>query len=333
MARSRSHARVRRRSTLTVSYAIGGTAQNFFDYQSISGSVTIPAGQTSATVTITPVADASIEGNETVILTINPSPTTYLVGAASSATVTIADGVPNTVSIAATTPNASETGPVSGAFTFTRTGPTTFDVTVSYAIGGTAQNFFDYQSISGSVTIPAGQTSATVTITPVADASIEGNETVILTINPSPTTYLVGASSSATVTIADGVPNTVSIAATTPNASETGPVSGVFTFTRTGPTTFDVTVSYAIGGTAQNFFDYQSISGERDDPCRADQRHRYDHSRGRQRKRPERNGDPHNPAEPDDIPRRLAELGYGHDSVSARPTSRCAAVWRRIFLV
>ena len=222
---------------LTVSYAIGGTAQNFFDYQSISGSVTIPAGQASATVTITPVADASIEGNETVILTINPSPTTYLVGAASSATVTIADGVPNTVSIAATTPNASETGPVSGVFTFTRTGPTTFDVTVNYAIGGTAQNFFDYQSISGSVTIPAGQTSATVTITPVADASIEGNETVILTINPSPTTYLVGAASSATVTIADGVPNTVTHRRDDAERERDGArSSGVFTFTRTGPT-------------------------------------------------------------------------------------------------
>jgi len=152
-------------------------------------------------VTITPVFDAIIEGNETVILTIQPSPTTYLIGAAGSATVTIADGVPNTVSIAATTPNASETGPVSGVFTFTRTGPTTFDVTINYAIGGTASNFFDYQTISSAVTIPAGQTSATVTIVPVVDSENDPNETVVLTIQPSPTTYLVGSPSADTVTI------------------------------------------------------------------------------------------------------------------------------------
>src|SRR5262249_39233523 len=40
-----------------------------------------------------------------------------------------------------------------------------------------------------------------------------------------------------TITVTPGLP-TVTIAATTPNASETGPVNGVFTFTRTGPTTF-----------------------------------------------------------------------------------------------
>ena len=45
---------------------------------------------------------------------------------------------------------------------------------------------------------------------------------------------------------------TVAVTATTPNASETGPVSGVFTVTRTGSTTSSLAVNYSLGGTPQN---------------------------------------------------------------------------------
>ena len=163
--------------------------------------MTIPAGQASTTLTITPLADAVIEPDETVLLTLQANPTVYLIGAQDNATVTIADGVPNTVTIVATDPNASEIGPDPGVFTFTRTGPTTFALTVSFAIGGTAVNGGDYQAISGSVTIPAGQSSTTVTITPLADGVNDPNETVILTLTANPTVYLIGSPGSDTVTI------------------------------------------------------------------------------------------------------------------------------------
>ena len=100
------------------------------------------------------------------ILTIQPSPTTYLVGAPNTATVTIADGVPNTVTIAATDAQRIGDRTDPGVFTFTRTGPTTFALQVNFSIGGTASNGGDYQAIGVAVTIPAGQASATVTITP-----------------------------------------------------------------------------------------------------------------------------------------------------------------------
>jgi hypothetical protein len=188
---------------LNVFYAVGGTAINNGDYVNLGGVVTIPAGQASATVTITPMPDALIEPAETVILTISADATHYVIGAQNSATVTIADGVSNVVTIAATTPNASETGPVNGVFTFTRSGPTTFDLNVFYAVGGTAINNGDYVNLGGVVTIPAGQASATVTIAPFADGIPEGNETVILAISADATHYVTGAQSTATVTISD----------------------------------------------------------------------------------------------------------------------------------
>ncbi|MEO8752182.1 MAG: Calx-beta domain-containing protein, partial [Casimicrobiaceae bacterium] len=186
---------------LQVNFSPTGTANRGFDYLDTGFSVVIPAGQSSATLTITPQADALIEGDETVIVTITASPTTYLIGAPNSATVTIADGVPNTVTVVATDPDASETGLDPGLFTFTRTGPTTFPLQVNFSPTGTANRGFDYLDTGFSVTIPAGQSSATLTITPIADGASDPDETVIVTLSPSPTTYLIGAQSSATVTI------------------------------------------------------------------------------------------------------------------------------------
>ena len=105
------------------------------------------------------------------------------------------------VTIAATTPNASENGST-GIFTVSRSGATTQSLTVNYTVSGTATMGADYQSLSGSVTIPVGAASQTVTIVPIDDIIPETNETVVLTLSAS-ASYTVGAQNGATVTIAD----------------------------------------------------------------------------------------------------------------------------------
>lgn len=77
----------------TVAYAISGSATNGTDYQTITASVLLPADAPSTTITVTPIVDVLREGNETVTLTISPN-TSYVVGSASSATVTITDDPP-----------------------------------------------------------------------------------------------------------------------------------------------------------------------------------------------------------------------------------------------
>jgi gliding motility-associated-like protein len=72
-------------------------------------------------------------------------------------------------------------GCADATFTFTRP-DTVGSVTVNYTIGGTATNGVDYNFVPGSVTIPSGQTTATVTISPVADGITEPVETVIFTV-------------------------------------------------------------------------------------------------------------------------------------------------------
>jgi hypothetical protein len=139
-------------------------------------------------------------------------------GASASAT-SIADiwadpSVP-TVSIAATAPNADEASQVPGTFTVTRTGDPSNDLTVNYLVGGTAVNGTDYTAISTSVTIPAGASSQTITVTPMDDQAVVGNQTVVLSLLPDPNgTYYVSADRQATVTIADDTDSTTTLIAT-----------------------------------------------------------------------------------------------------------------------
>ena len=157
-------------SALTVNYTVSGTATSGSDYFALSGSAVILAGQSSAQIVVTPVDDGVVgEGNETVVVTLT-SNSGYTVGAPSSATVTIIDNtnVP-TVTISATTNIATEQGLAPGVFTVSRSGSTSSALTVSYTVGGTATAGSDYQSLSGSVLIPAGQSSASIVVTPVDD--------------------------------------------------------------------------------------------------------------------------------------------------------------------
>ena len=73
--------------------------------------------------------------------------------------------------------------------------------------------------------------------------------------------YTVGAPTNATVTIASEDLPTVTVVATDAAAGETAN-PGIFTVTRTGPTTAALTVSYTVGGTATSVTDYTpALSG------------------------------------------------------------------------
>ena len=124
-------------------------------------------------------------------------------GSTATATASIGAGGLPTVTVAATDANAAEAAtPNTGTFTVSRTGSTAAALPVNYTVGGTASGGTDYTTIPTSVVIPAGSTSATITVTPIDDTVSEGNETVVVTLSSS-ASYNVGSPSAATVTIAD----------------------------------------------------------------------------------------------------------------------------------
>jgi uncharacterized protein YjlB len=191
-------------NTLAVDYTVTGTATSGSDYVALSGTATFAAAASTAIVTVTPVDDALVEGNETVILTLDAN-AAYTVGAANQATVTIVDNdvaaLP-TVAVTTTDDTATEEGTTTGAFTITRTGDVTGMLTVNYTVSGTATPNTDYLSLTGTVTFAAGAASATLLISPIDDALVEGNETVVLTLGAN-AAYTLGAATQATVTIVD----------------------------------------------------------------------------------------------------------------------------------
>ncbi len=119
--------------------------------------------------------------------------------------------VPSTIEITTTDADAAEAGADPGTLTITRTNSEEpdfldEDLTVDYAVTGSATNGSDFQVLSGSVVIPSGSATAAITILPLDDPLAEGNETVTLTLTPNQTSYTIGSNASAAVTIADDDP-------------------------------------------------------------------------------------------------------------------------------
>ena len=75
-------------------------------------------------------------------------------------------------------------------------------VTVTFSYSGTAAGG-DYSVSSGSIEIPAGSTTGSLTLTAITDAIVEGTETVDILINTLSYGYS-GANSGASVSILDG---------------------------------------------------------------------------------------------------------------------------------
>ena len=106
------------------------------------------------------------------------------------------------VTISATTPDASEFGPVPGAFTISRTGGTGIPLSVNFTVGGTAANGSACAAIAPSVTLGTGVSVAKVAVVPISNNTADGDRTVLLTL-PASASHNPGASVAGTVTIHD----------------------------------------------------------------------------------------------------------------------------------
>ncbi len=86
------------------------------------------------------------------------------------------------VTVAATVSTAREIDGQTGFVTLTRTGNTSLPLYVPLSIGGTAVPGSHYQALPANVTIPAGQASTSLQITPVPDALAQGDRSVSVTV-------------------------------------------------------------------------------------------------------------------------------------------------------
>ncbi|NCS37921.1 MAG: endo-1,3-1,4-beta-glycanase ExsH [Microcystis aeruginosa BS13-10] len=239
---------------LTVNYSIGGTANNGTDYASIPTGVTFAANLATATVTVDPTADTTVESDETVALTLTAG-TDYTIGTTTAVTGTIANDDTN-VTLAVSPSSVTEDGTSNLVYTFTRNGVTTNLLTVNYSIGGTATLNTDYTrtGTNNTVTFAANSSTATVIVDPTADTTVEPDETVALTLATG-TGYTVGTTTAVTGTI-NNDDTSVTLAVSPASVTENGTTNLIYTFTRSGVTTNALTVNYTVGGTATFNTDY-----------------------------------------------------------------------------
>ncbi|MEQ9407474.1 MAG: Calx-beta domain-containing protein [Fuerstiella sp.] len=170
-------------SDVVIQVSNGNPAEVAVDVSSLtftSGNWNIPQ-----TVTVTGRDDSIVDGDVLVPVTLSIDD-----ALSDDAFDTVPDQIVNVtnvdndtafVSIVASD-NGSEVGPVDGLFTVTQTTAAAADTVLSYSVGGTAAAGSDFTSLSGTVTISAGSTSATIPVPVIDDARVEPTETVVLTL-------------------------------------------------------------------------------------------------------------------------------------------------------
>jgi hypothetical protein len=100
--------------------------------------------------------------------------------------------------VAATQPVAREQDGTASVFTLTRTGATTSPLLVPLIWGGTAVVGTHYGTPPTTLLFPAGSSTATVTVNPIADDFAQGNRTITLSVA---TDFSLSAGNPATATV------------------------------------------------------------------------------------------------------------------------------------
>lgn len=234
-------------TSVTVSYTVSGTATPGADYAALSGTITLGPGIGSAILGVNVLNDDFTERDETVIVTLESSKA-YSLPPIHRATVTIID-IDQKVRITPVDTLASEPGNDNATFTFERLGSLSGDLVLNLTYTGTAARGSDYTA-PATVTIPAGDSIATLTIVPIGDAQTEGSETVVVTASGS---AMIGNNR---VTVADAV---ATVATNPASLIEAQGNTANFVVTRSGNPGQALTVPFTVSGTAINGTDYNTI--------------------------------------------------------------------------
>ena len=173
--------------------------------------VTIPAGSSTAAVTVDPTPDSAVEPDESVSLTLL-SAADYKIGTPSPVTGTIQND-DTIVTLAVSPASVNEDGATYFVYSITRTGVTAASLTVNFTVSGSATLGTDYtaygpssfNSSTGSVVFPPNGTIGAFRIIPIADPAFEPDETVNLTLAPS-TAYTIGTPTGVKATILNDDP-------------------------------------------------------------------------------------------------------------------------------
>ncbi|ATE59368.1 Calx-beta domain-containing protein [Thauera sinica] len=169
---------------------IGKTATDGGDYDAVSGTLVVAAGQTSAVIAITTYGGSAVEFDESFVLELtNARGAQFADGAVSlRAAGTILDNDGTGAKLALLVGDAEVVEGHSGqrevVFEVRLSQPVDQAVTVNYTTApGTASSGVDFAPVSGTLTFLAGQTVATVHVPVYGDTAVESTEQFSLVLS------------------------------------------------------------------------------------------------------------------------------------------------------
>ena len=248
-------------ATLTLS---DGTATTGADYTNNSPiTVSFAEGETSKTITVPITDDRLVEGNETINLTLSNPTGNAILGVQNTAILTILDNeTPGTLAFSNATFSVSEDGTPVAAVTVNRTGGSDGQVSATIFLNnGTATVPSDYNNTPILVTFADGEITPKVVTIPIDnDTKFESDETIALSLGNVTGGAILGAQSTATLTILNDdtiQPGTLAFSNSQYSVNEDGTAINTVTVVRTGGSDGEVSVTLIpSNGTATASSDY-----------------------------------------------------------------------------
>jgi uncharacterized repeat protein (TIGR01451 family) len=242
-----------------------GTAAAGSDYIATSGTLTIPAGQSSATISVPILGDTIAESNDTFYLNLSypqsgPPPPPLLAherlrSHETERNFTISDGqgigtiinddAGPSLSINDVTVTEGNSGTINANFTVTLSAASNQTVTVSaITSNGSARSPGDYTATGVRLTFAPGETSKTVSVPVKGDLMDEVNETFFVILSSSNNAILARGRGVGTITDNDAAP-TVSIDGINIGEGNSGQRSATLRLRLSAPSGQAVRISYA----------------------------------------------------------------------------------------
>ncbi len=202
------------------------TATAGSDYQTTSGILTIPPGNTTGTITIPVFGDAIDESNETFNVNLTSPLNATISDSQGQGTITNAKPALtiNDVSL-----NEGNSGTTNAVFTVTSSFAYNVAVSATYTtVSVSAISPGDFTAVSGTVTLPAFATTATIPVPVVGDTLFEAGETFNVTLSGAVKCTISDSKGIATILNDDAAPS-LSINDVTMAEGNSGSVDFVFT--------------------------------------------------------------------------------------------------------
>ncbi|MCP3980910.1 MAG: DUF11 domain-containing protein, partial [bacterium] len=236
-----------------------GSATAGLDYQAQAGTVQVPAGGLIATIAVPVLGDLIDEPDETFNVQLTSATNAVLATAVAAGTILDDDDPPM---LSVTDVTVTEAPGAELVFTVALSAASEFDVTVDYQTDdATAIAGLDYTAVAGTLSLPAGTTSATVAVPVLDDALDEHDETLLLSLANAVKAQLPAAPAVGTIVDDDPLP-ALSIDDVTVTEGDSGVTDATFTVSLAASSGREVTVDFATAaGTAEAGADYSSVAG------------------------------------------------------------------------